>query len=270
MGGILAIGIAAAIVGGTGAIIGIFLGIAGDKFKVETDQREIDVREALPGNNCGGCGFPGCDGLAAAIAKGEAPVNACPVGGEAVSSVIAEIMGVSGEQSAGTKMVAVVKCAGDCEHAKEVYQYVGPIDCKLALNNPNGGPKGCTYGCTGYGSCKMVCPFDAIEIVNGVAVIDKEKCKACGKCVAECPKHLIELIPYDAEYVVLCNSKEKGKDVKKMCSAGCIGCTLCAKNCEEKAITVENNLAYINQDKCTKCGACAAKCPVKIIHHGEE
>ena len=255
--------IAMAIVGGTGIIIGILLGIAGEKFAVEVDEKEIAVRECLPGNNCGGCGFPGCDGLAAAIAKGEAPVNGCPVGGESCAAAISEIMGVDAGES--IKMTAYVKCAGTCEKAKDNYDYVGPKDCKIAMNNPGGGAKACTYGCTGFGSCKEVCPFDAIDIIDGVAVVNPDKCKACGKCIAECPKHLIELVPADAVCHVKCSSKDKGIEVKKVCQAGCIGCGLCARNCPADAITVENNLAYIDQEKCTHCGLCKEKCPVKII-----
>lgn len=255
--------LAVAIVGGTGIVIGILLGIAGEKFEVEVDEKEIAVRQCLPGNNCGGCGYPGCDGLAAAIAKHEAPVNACPVGGDGVAEAISVIMGVTVGDT--VKMTAYVKCAGTCEKAKDNYDYVGVEDCKLALNNPGGGPKACSFGCTGYGSCKKVCPFDAIEIVDGVAVIDAEKCKACGKCVAECPRHLIELIPADSTCRVTCSSNDKGVEVKKVCQTGCIGCMLCAKNCPSEAITVENNLAHIDQTKCTHCGICKEKCPVKVI-----
>jgi len=131
---------------------------------------------------------------------------------------------------------------------------------------PNGGPKGCTYGCMGYGSCVKACPFDAIHIVNGIAVVDKGKCKACGKCVAVCPRHLIEIIPYKSNYTVNCSSNDKGKDVMSACSVGCIGCMLCTKQCEFGAITVENNIAHIDYSKCTGCGKCAEKCPKKIIH----
>lgn len=256
--------IAAMIVGGTGIIIAVLLGIAGEKFKIEVDEREIAVREALPGNNCGGCGYPGCDGLAAAIMKGEAELGACPVGGEIVAQHIATIMG--SEVKDARRMVAVVKCSGTCEQAKNNYIYVGPKNCKLAMNHPNSGEKSCSYGCTGYGSCKEVCPFGAIDIIDGIAVINKEKCKACKKCIAECPKGLIELVPYDASSIVKCNSQKKGKDVKAVCGAGCIGCGLCARNCGASAITLENNLAYIDQNLCNNCGICKEKCPVKVIH----
>ena len=260
---ITAIIIATAVVSAVGLFIGLFLGIAGIKFAVEVDEKEEAVLGVLPGNNCGGCGYPGCSGLAAAIAKGEAPVNACPVGGEPVGKQIAEIMGVEAGET--TRMVAFVKCQGDCEKAKVDYDYTGVEDCGMLSFVPNGGPKSCNYGCLGYGSCVKACPFDAIHVKNGIAVVDKEACKACGKCVAACPKNLIELIPYEAKYVVACSSKEKGPVTMKECSVGCIGCTLCAKNCPNDAVKIENFLSTIDQDKCEGCGICMEKCPKKTI-----
>ena len=118
---VTAIIFAAAVVGGTGLVVGILLGIASEAFKVPVDEKEVAVRSCLPGNNCGGCGFPGCDGLAKAIASGEAPVNACPVAGPAGAAKIAEVMGV--EAGDAVKQVAYVKCAGNCEVAKEKYNY---------------------------------------------------------------------------------------------------------------------------------------------------
>lgn len=255
--------IAAAVVGILGILIGVFLSVSSEKFKVEVDEKEIAIREELPGNNCGGCGYAGCDALAKAIALGEAKVNACPVGGESVGVKIASIMGIDAVES--VRMTAFVKCSGTCDKTNNLYDYNGPQDCTLMPFMQNQGSKVCTYGCCGYGSCVSVCEFGAIEIIDGVAVVDSEKCKACGMCVKKCPKNLIELVPYDSKVRVACNSKDKGVAVKKGCQAGCIGCMLCTKQCEFDAIKVENNLAHIDYDKCTGCGKCAEKCPVKVI-----
>ncbi len=260
---IMGIILATVIVGAVGLFIGIFLGVAGIKFKVEVDEKEEQVLEALPGNNCGGCGYPGCSGLASAIAKGEAAINQCPVGGEPVAQKIGQIMGVEAGDS--VKMTAFVKCQGDCDKTKIDYEYTGAQDCQMLSFVPNGGPKTCNYGCLGYGSCVKACQFDAIHVENGVAVVDKDKCKACGKCVAACSKNLIELIPYDWKYAVACSSRDKGPVVMKGCSVGCIGCTLCAKNCPKEAITIDSFLSHIDQEKCTGCGTCAEKCPKKSI-----
>ena len=260
---ISAILLAMVVVGGTGLLIAILLGIASEKFKVPVDEKEVAIRAELPGNNCGGCGYAGCDGLAKAIANGEAPVNGCPVGGAAAAEKISAIMGV--EAGEFVKKVAFVKCAGTCEKAILDYDYTGIQDCTMASMMQNGGAKGCNSGCLGFGSCVAACPFDAIHVVDGIAVVDKEACKACGKCIAACPKHLIELIPYEQKTFVRCNSNAKGKVQLTICQAGCIGCRLCEKNCEAGAITVTNFLAHIDADKCTECGVCVEKCPRKII-----
>ncbi len=254
---------ATVVVGAVGIFVGLFLGIAGIRFKVKVDEKEEAVLAALPGNNCGGCGFAGCSGLAAAIAKGEAPVNACPVGGEPVGKKIAEIMGVEAESS--VKKVAFVACQGDCDKAKKDYDYYGIEDCRMMSFVPGGGPKSCNSGCLGFGTCTKVCPFDAIHVVNGVAVVDRDACKACGKCIEVCPKKLISLVPYDAKLAVACSSADKGPVTMKACEVGCIGCGICVKNCPAQAVTVADFHASIDQEKCTGCGICADKCPKKAI-----
>ncbi|MCF0106593.1 MAG: RnfABCDGE type electron transport complex subunit B, partial [Holdemanella sp.] len=213
--------------------------------------------------NCGGCGYPGCDGLAAAIALGKASVNACPVGGQAVADKVAEIMGLEAAKS--VKKVAYVKCAGNCDAAKFNADYTGLEDCRAATVLPGGGTKACRYGCKGLGTCVKACQFDAIHIINGVAVVDRNKCVACGKCIEVCPNNLIEIIPDSADFMVTCSSQSRGKAVKDVCSNGCIGCTLCTRKCDHGAITMQGNVAHINQDECVECGACVMACPSRII-----
>ena len=261
--------IATLIVGAVGLVVGVLLMGASEAFKVEEDPREVAIRAALPGANCGGCGFPGCDGLAAAIANGNAPVNGCPVGGQAVADQIAQIMGVDAETN--ERMVAFVKCSGECGISKDKCNYYGIQDCRSVAVVPGRGYKKCAYGCCGFGTCVKACPFDAIHVIKGVAVVDREKCVACGKCVAACPYHLIELIPYKAKFRVQCNSHDPGRMVRAACSAGCIGCTLCVRQCPREAIDITESLAHINYDKCVNCGLCAGKCPAKVIRQpGEE
>ena len=246
-----------------GLAIGAFLVFAGKKFEVEVDPKEAAVRECLPGNNCGACGFPGCDGCAAAIAKGEAPVTACPVGGAPAAEKISAIMGV--EAGSVDKKVAFVRCAGTCDKAKTNGNYVGPRTCSAAQAVPGHGGKACQQGCLGFGECVQACEFDAIHVINGVAVVDREKCVACGKCAAACPQKLIQIIPDKSKYAVQCRNTEKGVMVKQQCDAGCLGCGLCVRQCQFEAISVTNNNAQIDYDRCKSCGKCASKCPAKII-----
>lgn len=255
--------LATVIVGGTGLLLGLFLGVADKKFKVEVDEKELLVREELPGNNCGGCGYAGCDALAKAIASGEAGVDACPVGGPPVAARIGAIMGQEAKDV--KRMVAFVKCAGDCEKTTANYDYSGAEECQALASLPGGGPKSCSFGCLGFGTCERVCPFDAIHVINGVAVVDKDACKACGKCVAQCPRQLIELVPYELEHLVACSSREKGKQVMNVCQAGCIGCRKCERACPADAISVTDNLAHVDSSKCKNCGVCTLECPRKII-----
>ncbi|MBR1758803.1 MAG: RnfABCDGE type electron transport complex subunit B [Lachnospiraceae bacterium] len=259
MNGIL---IATLVLAVSGIIVGVGLVFTSKKFYVEVDEREAAVRECLPGNNCGACGYAGCDAMAAAIAKGEAPVNGCPVGGAPVADKIGEIMGIKAD--ALERKVAFVRCKGTCEVTSNQGNYVGVEDCRSAvlsgLNIPD-----CSYGCLGLGSCVKVCPENAIYVQDGVAIVNRDRCVGCGLCTKACPKGLIELVPASKRVIVQCMNRDRGPDVKKVCSAGCIGCTLCTKQCEYDAIHMEGSLAKVQYENCVQCGKCAEKCPVKVI-----
>ena len=251
------------VIGGLGLVFGAGLGVASKIFAVKVNPLIPEVREALPGANCGACGKAGCDAYAKAIVEDGAPINLCPVGGANTLAMIAKIMGV--EAKAGKKMVAFVQCNGNCQNAKQKYEYVGITSCADAAYLPGGGPKACEYGCMGLGSCVRVCEFGALSIVDGIAVVDSEKCVACGKCVAACPKKLIEMVPDDKKVRVRCRSLAKGKEVMDACQVGCIACTKCEKECKFDAIHVVNNIAHVDYDKCKQCNACVKVCPKQVI-----
>ncbi|MDO4800503.1 MAG: RnfABCDGE type electron transport complex subunit B, partial [Bacillota bacterium] len=232
---------AGSVLGGLGIVFGVGLAYAAKKFAVEVDPKVPLVREALPGANCGACGYPGCDAFSQAVVAGEAPVSGCTVGGNPTAKLVAEIMGVTAEEVA--RMVAKVKCMGSKDKCPDRYEYFGYSSC-VAANQLSGGPKGCSYGCMGLGSCVQVCPFDAIHInASGLAEVDPEKCTACMKCIKICPKQVISLVPYDQKTIVRCNNIEIGAHVKKNCAVACIACRICEKNCPSDAIHVINNLA---------------------------
>lgn len=256
---LIAVGIVAVIA----LIIGIILGIAEKVFHVDVNEKEEAIREALPGSNCGGCGFAGCDAMAAAIANGEAKSTGCPVGGMPVAEKIASILGE--EVGDIQKMVAYVKCDGHSAKRKTDYNYVGIDSCTYAAMMPGSGPYSCKFGCLGYGTCAKVCPQSAIRIIDKKAVVDESLCVACGKCIKACPHSLIELVPADSHYRVQCNSHVKGKDVREACTSGCISCKVCEKKCPTGAIQVIDNVARIDYSKCDNFGICAKECPRKII-----
>lgn len=248
-----------------GAFIGLMLAFASKKFHVETDERVPQVLECLPGANCGGCGYAGCAALAEKIVNGEAKVNACTVGGDETASKISEIMGVTAEKA--ERMRAQVMCSGNTACTSKRANYSGIADCRAA-HMLGGGDRTCRSGCLGLGTCVAACPFDAITIQNGTAVVDYIKCRGCGVCVAACPRDVISLIPYGAPHWIGCSSVSVGKETRDDCELGCIGCGLCAKNCPENAISVTSHLASIDYSKCTNCGLCVSKCPRKIIWTG--
>ena len=253
------------VMGVLGLAFGALLAYASIKFFVPVDPRVEQIRAILPGANCGGCGYPGCDGYAAGIVDEGAKTNLCAAGGASLSEGIANIMGVQAENAVPVR--AFLKCKGSPEFSARNAIYSGINDCRSAAILPGGSPNACPFGCMGFGTCVKVCVFDALSIVNDLAVVDPAKCVGCGTCVATCPKAVLKLIPRTSNVQVNCNSTWRGPDVKKVCSVGCIGCGLCARACPENAITVENNLATIDASKCTNCGTCVTKCPTKSISY---
>lgn len=250
-------------IGGLSLLFGALLGFSARKFAIKADPKVEQIKNILPGVNCGGCGYPGCAVFAEAIVKNQAGHRTCPAGGAGAVAEIAKIMGT--DPTEANRKAAFIKCNGKEDCVKRNYNYDGPKSCVAASQLATGGNKSCAYSCIGLASCKNACPFDAIIIKDSIAEVDVNKCVACGLCVTVCPKKLIEIVPVKSKLRVLCNSRDTGKRVRANCRAGCIGCKICQKACEAGAITVENNIAHIDYEKCTQCRACVDKCPSKAI-----
>jgi Na+-translocating ferredoxin:NAD+ oxidoreductase RNF subunit RnfB len=250
-------------VGVLALLFGVILGFSARKFAVEADPKVERIINVLPGANCGGCGYPGCTVFAERVALGEANYRGCPPGGSSAAAEIAKQIGI--DAAPESRKVAFIKCQGTNDNIKRNYIYDGPKSCVSASQLATGGNKTCTYSCIGLESCKNACPFNAIKMIDSIAVVISKKCTACGKCIKACPKDLIEIVPDKSKVRVLCNSRDKARLVKESCRAGCFGCTICQKVCKEGAITVADNIAHINFEKCTMCMECVDKCPSKAI-----
>ena len=249
------------VLGAMGALFGAVLAIASKVFAVKVDERLPKLTEALPGANCGGCGFAGCGAYAKAVLDGKAPVGLCAAGGAQAAGKMSEIMGIAPVEV--EKMVAMVKCRGKNHLLKGHYE--GLADCRSAVFVTGNGPNACPSGCLGFGTCVSVCKFDAIHVVDGVARVDADKCTGCMQCVQACPRKVIVPVSYNADIIVACSNHERGAVTRKVCDVGCIGCHLCERQCDYDAIHVVHNLAVIDYDKCVSCGRCAAVCPRQLI-----
>jgi len=249
------------IVSALGLFCAVMLSVVSKLMAVKVDEREAAVREALPGANCGACGYAGCDQYAKALVEGGVKPNLCIPGGNDAAKLISEIMGLPFEAAAQRK--ARVHCSGTPDNAPDCMEYVGPASC-VAAKSFYSGKKACSHGCLGFGDCVKACSFGAIEIKDGIAVVNEELCSACGACAKACPSGCIEVGPVGRVFVS-CNSTDKGAVTRKVCKVGCIGCMKCKKVCEFDAITITDNLAHIDPEKCQNCGKCVAECPVHAI-----
>lgn len=263
--------IAVAVLGGIALVSAVVLYVCSKKFAVYEDPRLGQVTALLPGANCGGCGYPGCSGMASALVKGADAGSLdglyCPVGGAEVMGQVADLLGMA---VANTEpKVAVVRCNGTCELRPRIAEYSGLRTC-TAMNSCGAGETGCGYGCLGCGDCVSACSFGAIKINDetGLPEVDEDKCTACGACVNACPRHIIELRKRGVKnrrVYVRCVNKDKGAAAMKACKAACIGCGKCEKECKFGAIIIQGNLSYIDPDKCRLCRKCVEVCPTHAI-----
>lgn len=259
--------------GSVAALFSVILYVVAQRFAVEEDPRIQEVNELLPGINCGACGFPGCPGMAQALVSGadggDISHLSCPPGGAETMAKIGTYFGL--DVGATKETVAVLRCGGSCQHAPASNTYDGPASCAVA-HSTYAGESGCPFGCLMHGDCEVACPFDAISMSQetGLPVVDQEKCTSCGACVRACPRMLFQIRPVgrrNRRVFVNCRNTEPAVVARKNCAVACIGCSKCKKVCDEivQAITITDNLAYIDPDKCIACGKCVPVCPTNAI-----
>ena len=257
------IAITAAFAAGLALLLGLALGFFREFFKVPEDPLKSRIREALPGANCGGCGFPGCDGYAAAVAGG-GDISLCTAGGKETADALAAIMGVNAAEI--VPLAAVPCCLGGKDIGLLRGVYTGIETCRGA--KLAGGTKLCAWGCIGFGDCVRVCHFGALSMgSDGLPRVDRTKCTGCKVCVAECPQGILRVIPRDQKITLaLCSNRNPVRAaIRKTCRAGCIKCGICVKQCPEQCIVISDGIPVVDYAKCTACGTCGQKCPTKVM-----
>lgn len=238
---LLAAGVLAALAVATGYV----LGWANRRFHVEVDPKVEAVLNALPGANCGGCGFVGCSEYAEALARGETEVTLCAPGGTGTAQMLADILGIEVGETFPYR--AVLHCSANQDQRLHRTDYRGEQTCASA--NLIAGVQGCTYGCLGLGDCVEACEYGAIQIINGLSTIDYDKCVGCKACARACPRNLITMAPFKAErmLVVACSNQDAAADVRAVCEVGCLGCKACIRVAPD-LITMDGALPTINYD----------------------
>jgi len=250
------------VLGILGFVFAALLGYAADYFKLEEDPRLQAIIKILPGTNCGACGSASCHNFAERLIKGEVQVSGCVAGGAEVAEKLAKFMGVEG--LVVHKKLAIIHCGATEKQRKKKANYNGVKTCQAADLVDDGGLF-CAYACLGYGDCYCVCPFDAIRMHEGLPIIGRDKCTACGKCVEACPRKIISLRLFAKPYVIACSSRDPGAYVRKICPVGCIACKICEKEAPELFKVIDNlavidyTISDIDGDKAVE------KCPTKCI-----
>jgi electron transport complex protein RnfB len=250
---------------GLGGGFALMLLIASIKLKVEIDPKIEQVHQALPGLDCGACGFAGCSQYAKAVIENPELIGKCAPGGAETADKIAAVLNLQISDSGAPKR-PIVHCRAHTGDRTYYGSYEGILSCTAA--NALANVQACKFGCLGLGDCTRACKFDALHIVDGLSTVDYEKCTGCGACARTCPRHLIEMVPFTHEHImtVACRNREVGKVTRSMCKVGCIGCGLCVK--QSDLFSLEDNLAHMDFGKFSPSEhteTAMNKCPTGVI-----